>query len=68
MTSLVAHGPGPIEVGRIALRGLGGRRLRSALTAVGIAIGIAAMVAVLAISDASRASLLAVEREDGGTI
>ena len=52
--------PGPIEVGRIALRGLGGRRLRSALTAVGIAIGIAAMVAVLAISDASRASLLAV--------
>ena len=60
VTTLVAHGPGPIEVGRIALRGLGGRRLRSALTAVGIAIGIAAMVAVLAISDASRASLLAV--------
>ena len=60
MTTLVSHGPGPIEVGRIALRGLGGRRLRSALTAVGIAIGIAAMVAVLAISDASRASLLAV--------
>ena len=60
MTTLVAHGPGPLEVGRIALRGLGGRRLRSALTAVGIAIGIAAMVAVLAISDASRASLLAV--------
>jgi putative ABC transport system permease protein len=60
VSALVAHGPGPIEVGRIALRGLGGRRLRSALTAVGIAIGIAAMVAVLAISDASRASLLAV--------
>ena len=47
MTTLVAHGPGPIEVGRIALRGLAGRRLRSGLTAVGIAIGIAAMVAVL---------------------
>jgi putative ABC transport system permease protein len=45
---------------RIAFRGLASRRLRSALTAVGIAIGIAAMVAVLAISDASRASLLAV--------
>jgi putative ABC transport system permease protein len=60
VTTLVGHGPGLIEVGRIALRGLGGRRLRSALTAVGIAIGIAAMVAVLAISDASRASLLAV--------
>ena len=65
MTTLVAHGPGPIEVGRIALRGLAGRRLRSALTAVGIAIGIAAMVAVLAISDASRASLLAVLDELG---
>ncbi|HET7828409.1 MAG TPA: ABC transporter permease [Candidatus Limnocylindrales bacterium] len=60
MTALVAHGPGPLEIGRIALRGLGGRRLRSALTAAGIAIGIAAMVAVLAISDASRASLLSV--------
>ena len=60
VTTLVAHGPGPIEVGRIARRGLGARTLRSALTAVGIAIGIAAMVAVLAISDASRASLLAV--------
>src|SRR5439155_7645213 len=33
---------------------------RSALTAAGIAIGIAAMVAVLAISDSSRASLLSV--------
>jgi ABC-type antimicrobial peptide transport system permease subunit len=30
--------------------------LRSGLTAVGIAIGIAAMVAVLAISDSSRAT------------
>jgi putative ABC transport system permease protein len=57
---LVARGPGPIEVARIAGRGLASRRLRSALTAAGIAIGIAAMVAVLAISDASRASLLAV--------
>ena len=55
-----AGGPGPIELVRIAFRGLASRKLRSALTAVGIAIGIAAMVAVLAISDASRASLLAV--------
>jgi putative ABC transport system permease protein len=60
MSALVARGPGPLEIGRIALRGLGGRRLRSVLTAAGIAIGIAAMVAVLAISDASRASLLSV--------
>jgi putative ABC transport system permease protein len=57
---LRAGGPGPLEVGRIALRGIASRRLRSGLTAAGIAIGIAAMVAVLAISDASRASLLAV--------
>jgi putative ABC transport system permease protein len=57
---LVARGPGPLEVARIACRGLASRRLRSVLTAAGIAIGIAAMVAVLAISDASRASLLAV--------
>ncbi|HEX5825976.1 MAG TPA: ABC transporter permease [Candidatus Limnocylindrales bacterium] len=57
---LVARGPGPLEVVRIALVGISGRRLRSGLTSLGIAIGIAAMVAVLAISDASRASLLAV--------
>ena len=33
--------------------------LRSALTALGIAIGIAAMVAVLGIAESSRATLLA---------
>lgn len=43
----------------IGWHGLGARRLRSALTAVGIAIGIAAIVAVVAISDSSRANLLA---------
>lgn len=51
---------GPGDVVRIGMRGLATRRLRSALTAVGIAVGIAAMVAVLGISAASRASLLAV--------
>jgi putative ABC transport system permease protein len=49
-----------VEVARIAVRGLAARRLRSTLTGIGIAIGIAAMVAVLTISDSSRASLLAV--------
>ena len=39
--------------------GLGTRRLRAALSALGIAIGIAAMVAVLGISESSRADLLA---------
>ena len=39
--------------------GLRTRRLRAALSAVGIAIGIASMVAVLGISESSRADLLA---------
>ncbi|MBA2719472.1 MAG: ABC transporter permease [Chloroflexi bacterium] len=52
-------GPGVFELLRIGARGVAARRLRSTLSAIGIAIGIAAMVAVLAISDSSRASLLA---------
>ena len=66
MTATVAPAPrlaggrvGVLDLGRIAGRGLGARRLRSGLTALGIAIGIAAMVAVLAIADSSRATLLA---------
>jgi putative ABC transport system permease protein len=51
---------GPSDLVRIGAGGLTSRRLRSGLTAVGIAIGIAAMVAVLGISEASRASLLSV--------
>ena len=43
----------------IGWHGLGARRLRTALTALGIAIGIAAIVAVVAISESSRANLLA---------
>jgi putative ABC transport system permease protein len=48
---------GSIDSIRIALGGLASRPLRAALTAVGIAIGIAAMIAVVGISDASRGSL-----------
>ncbi len=66
MTALAAPRPRPaggrlglVDLGRIAGRGLGARRLRSGLTALGIAIGIAAMVAVLGIADSSRATLLA---------
>jgi putative ABC transport system permease protein len=43
----------------VAGTGLRARRLRAALSALGIAIGIAAMVAVLGISESSRADLLA---------
>jgi putative ABC transport system permease protein len=45
-----------VRVGGIGLRT---RRLRAALSALGIAIGIAAMVAVLAISESSKADLIA---------
>jgi putative ABC transport system permease protein len=48
----------PRDVLRVGAVGLGARRLRSALSAAGIAIGIAAMVAVLAISESSKADLL----------
>jgi len=48
----------PRDVLRVGAVGLGARRLRAALSALGIAIGIAAMVAVLAISESSKADLL----------
>ena len=44
---------------RIGVRGLRARRLRTALTALGISVGIAAMLAVIGISESSRAALLA---------
>ena len=43
---------------RVAFGGLRTRRLRATLSALGIAIGVASMVAVLALSDSSRADLL----------
>lgn len=50
---------GPGDILRIATRGLLSRKLRSTLTALGIAIGIAVMLAVLGIAESSRATLLA---------
>jgi len=47
------------DVARVGSVGLRTRRLRGALSALGIAIGVAAMVAVLAISASSEADLLA---------
>ena len=44
---------------RVASVGLRSRRLRAALSALGVAIGIAAMVAVLGISESSKAGLIA---------
>jgi putative ABC transport system permease protein len=44
---------------RVGIVGLRTRKLRAALSALGIAIGIASMVSVIGISDSSRADLLA---------
>jgi putative ABC transport system permease protein len=49
----------PSDLARVASVGLRTRRLRSALSALGIAIGVAAIVAVLGLSSSSQAGLLA---------
>jgi putative ABC transport system permease protein len=49
----------PADLARVASVGLRTRRLRAALSALGIAIGVAAIVAVLGLSASSRAGLLA---------
>src|SRR5438309_4970495 len=49
----------PHELLGVALQGLRQRRLRAALSALGIAIGIGAMVAVVGVSTSSQANLLA---------
>ncbi|MEV5576523.1 ABC transporter permease [Spirillospora sp. NPDC052269] len=46
------------DLGLVGLAGLRGRPLRAVLSALGIAIGIAALVAVLGLSSVSRAGLL----------
>jgi putative ABC transport system permease protein len=47
------------DIGRTAAVGLRSRMTRSVLSALGIAIGIASMVAVLGLSDSSKSELLA---------
>jgi putative ABC transport system permease protein len=49
----------PSDLARVATIGLRTRRLRAALSALGIAIGVAAIVAVLGLSSSSQAGLLA---------
>src|SRR5262245_3229844 len=49
----------PMDVLRVGGVGLRTRRLRAGLSALGIAIGIAAMVAVLGLSDSSKSDLIA---------
>jgi putative ABC transport system permease protein len=65
--SLAPPGPAATRPARLparellgtAVAGLGTRRLRAALSAVGIAIGIGAMVAVVGVSSSAQANLLA---------
>src|ERR1700722_11817873 len=49
----------PADLGRISSVGLRTRKLRAGLSALGIAIGVAAIVAVLGLSASSSAGLLA---------
>lgn len=49
----------PADLPHVAGAGLRTRRLRAVLSALGVAIGIASMVAVLGISESSRADLIA---------
>ncbi len=55
----------PADLARVASIGVRTRRLRAALSALGIAIGVAAIVAVLGISSSSQAGLLAEINELG---
>jgi putative ABC transport system permease protein len=55
----------PSDLGRIASVGLRTRKLRAALSALGIAIGVAAIVAVLGLSASSSSGLLAEINELG---
>ncbi|MGH3626212.1 MAG: ABC transporter permease, partial [Sciscionella sp.] len=60
MTSTAVSGRlHPRDIGRVASIGLRTRKLRAALSALGIAIGVAAIVAVLGLSSSSQAGLLA---------
>jgi putative ABC transport system permease protein len=49
----------PSDLGRLSAVGLRTRKLRAGLSALGIAIGVAAIVAVLGLSSSSQAGLLA---------
>jgi putative ABC transport system permease protein len=57
-TALSARRLRPGDLGRLATVGLRTRRLRAGLSALGIAIGVAAIVAVLGLSSSSQAGLL----------
>jgi hypothetical protein len=53
-TTLVAHRIRPADLARLSAVGMRSRKLRAALSALGIAIGVAAIVAVLGLSSSSK--------------
>jgi putative ABC transport system permease protein len=59
MSTRVVRRLHPADLARVASVGLRTRRMRAALSALGIAVGVAAMVAVLGLSASSQAGLLA---------
>jgi putative ABC transport system permease protein len=59
MNALVPARLRPADMARVASVGLRTRRMRASLSALGIAIGVAAIVAVLGLSASSQAGLLA---------
>jgi putative ABC transport system permease protein len=59
MTTFAPRRLQPTDLARIAGAGLRSRRMRAALSALGIAIGVASIVAVLGLSASSQAGLLA---------
>jgi putative ABC transport system permease protein len=58
-TALGTHRMRPRDLARLSAVGMRTRKLRAALSALGIAIGVAAIVAVLGLSSSSQAGLLA---------
>ena len=55
---LTPHPLRPSDLGRLSVVGLRTRKLRAGLSALGIAIGVAAIVAVLGLSSSSKAGLI----------
>jgi putative ABC transport system permease protein len=68
MTSASDRGPSPVDVVRVATSALLARRVRTVLSALGIAIGIATIVAVVAIPASAKAELLAELAREGNLL
>jgi putative ABC transport system permease protein len=58
-TQLSTHRLRPVDLARLSAVAMRTRKLRAALSALGVAIGVAAIVAVLGLSSSSQAGLLA---------